>query len=400
MFDRRLVVLLGDQDTDPNASGLRTTTEANAQGPHRFARGQFFFNEGKAEAAARSTAFQWDMGFVRGVGHSGSSMAVPAAERFRFARNDPPPPVVDFGFEDSAGTGLSETVDSVSRLSWSVDIDGVVVDGMGHLDVGYAMDGPTDASLELPPGLWIDGQQTGFARMVVELAPWTFAGSQLNEEIRFGFGSGSATDVTAQVYLERVADDQVALRAVALGTGGTSSGLVSVFDAVETDPVRITIDLDTIGDTYQVLYQVGDEPEYVFFSGDVASYRIGRFLQLSFDQYFNDPGEDFRIASYQVQFSPWIPGDANRDNRVDEEDAAALAAHWGQSGGWVYGDFDGDGVVGPADASILAAHWGYGVPSGEAGPLGNVPEPGMLTLLLTLGAVMLAARRRRKGHNA
>ena len=85
---RDMVILLGDQDTQVTGS-VRQTVEANAQGPHRFARGQFFFNEGLAEATARGMNFGWQLQFVPGVGHSGSQMAVPAAELFRLANLSP-----------------------------------------------------------------------------------------------------------------------------------------------------------------------------------------------------------------------------------------------------------------------------------------------------------------------
>ena len=87
-LEREMVVLLGDQDTQQTSS-LRQTPEANAQGPHRFARGQFFYTEGEAEAAARDVDFGWQMQIVAGVGHSGSQMAIPAAEIFRLANLSP-----------------------------------------------------------------------------------------------------------------------------------------------------------------------------------------------------------------------------------------------------------------------------------------------------------------------
>jgi hypothetical protein len=89
-----------------------------------------------------------------------------------------------------------------------------------------------------------------------------------------------------------------------------------------------------------------------------------------------------------------IPGDANHDGSVDEDDAAILAAHWGQIDmTWETGDFDGDRKVGLKDASILAANWGY-----ESGEATTAPEPGAVTLLI-VGATVLFQRRRRQPVN-
>jgi poly(3-hydroxybutyrate) depolymerase len=76
---KRLTVLLGTADTDPNAPNLRKTPEAEAQGPHRFARGQRFFEIGKQAAAAKASRFGWQVVTVPDVGHSNGKMAKAAA---------------------------------------------------------------------------------------------------------------------------------------------------------------------------------------------------------------------------------------------------------------------------------------------------------------------------------
>ena len=74
-----MVVLLGTADTDVNDPNLRTTPEANRQGPHRFARGQSFLAEGRAAAARLDVPFGWTLEEVPGVGHSNGRMAEAAA---------------------------------------------------------------------------------------------------------------------------------------------------------------------------------------------------------------------------------------------------------------------------------------------------------------------------------
>ena len=75
-----LTVLLGTADTDTADPDLRTTPEANRQGPHRFARGQSFFAEGRELAARLDAPFGWRMEHVPGVGHKNGLMAQAAAE--------------------------------------------------------------------------------------------------------------------------------------------------------------------------------------------------------------------------------------------------------------------------------------------------------------------------------
>lgn len=76
---RPLVVLLGDQDTDPNDPNLRRTPEAMAQGEHRYARGAFFMQTGRDRASALGIPFAWTAYNVPGVAHDNAGMADAAA---------------------------------------------------------------------------------------------------------------------------------------------------------------------------------------------------------------------------------------------------------------------------------------------------------------------------------
>ena len=77
---RTLTILLGTADTDTNDPDLRTTAEANRQGPHRLARGQSFHAEGQALAGRLGTPLGWKVEFVPDVGHKNGLMAQAAAK--------------------------------------------------------------------------------------------------------------------------------------------------------------------------------------------------------------------------------------------------------------------------------------------------------------------------------
>jgi poly(3-hydroxybutyrate) depolymerase len=74
-----LTVLLGTADTDRSDTDLRKTPEADAQGPHRYARGQSFFARGQAAATASDVPFGWQLERVPGIAHSNAGMAQAAA---------------------------------------------------------------------------------------------------------------------------------------------------------------------------------------------------------------------------------------------------------------------------------------------------------------------------------
>jgi hypothetical protein len=68
-LERRLIVLLGDADTDEAARDLPRSEAAVAQGPHRLARGLWYFNHCKALADRLGVNFGWRLETVHGAGH-------------------------------------------------------------------------------------------------------------------------------------------------------------------------------------------------------------------------------------------------------------------------------------------------------------------------------------------
>lgn len=73
-----VTVLLGEADTDLEDPGLRRTPEVLAQGPHRLARGQAFFDAAEGAATRLDVPFGWQLLTVPGADHDNRLMA-PAA---------------------------------------------------------------------------------------------------------------------------------------------------------------------------------------------------------------------------------------------------------------------------------------------------------------------------------
>jgi len=78
---RNMTVHLGDSDTLTSGPHIANSPQALAQGPHRFARGQYYFNVMKQYAADNGYTFGWDIRIVKGVGHRGRGMVY--AKSFR-----------------------------------------------------------------------------------------------------------------------------------------------------------------------------------------------------------------------------------------------------------------------------------------------------------------------------
>jgi len=86
--------------------------------------------------------------------------------------------------------------------------------------------------------------------------------------------------------------------------------------------------------------------------------------------------------------TPLLPGDANRDGSVDDDDLSLLLANWGQDTDWGHGEFNEVAPVNDDDLSLLLANW-----TGSPDSIG-IPEPTTVGLL-AVGAMVMLRRRRR-----
>lgn len=113
------------------------------------------------------------------------------------------------------------------------------------------------------------------------------------------------------------------------------------------------------------------------------------------------------INDIRLHGVPLLPGDANRDGKVDFTDLVILARNYNKTSAvWGDGDFDADGKVDFGDLVILARHYGQTVggaalasfdPSFQADverAFATVPEPSS-GALITLLSVAIVRRRRR-----
>jgi poly(3-hydroxybutyrate) depolymerase len=81
-FARDFVLLLGEADNDPNHPELERTPEAEAEGPHRLARGEAYFARAREVAGGLGASFRWRLETVPRANHDSAKMSPTAAKIF------------------------------------------------------------------------------------------------------------------------------------------------------------------------------------------------------------------------------------------------------------------------------------------------------------------------------
>lgn len=79
-FQKQLILLLGENDNDPNLGTFRETELAMQQGKHRLERGSNFYETAKKLAKEKSWVFNWKIDTVRNVGHNYRKMSSQAVK--------------------------------------------------------------------------------------------------------------------------------------------------------------------------------------------------------------------------------------------------------------------------------------------------------------------------------
>lgn len=78
-LQRRLIVMLGEKDIDPDHKDLNKSAGAMKQGPNRLERGENFFKAATAAAGDLGVKLGWELVEVPGVAHSAERMSRAAA---------------------------------------------------------------------------------------------------------------------------------------------------------------------------------------------------------------------------------------------------------------------------------------------------------------------------------
>lgn len=80
-FTQKLIILLGTKDTNPHHKHLKRSSQARAQGRHRYERGKRFYDIAQREADRLHVPLNWELDVVRGVGHNNSKMVKKAVKK-------------------------------------------------------------------------------------------------------------------------------------------------------------------------------------------------------------------------------------------------------------------------------------------------------------------------------
>ena len=80
LLSKELTILIGENDNDSNASGLRRNSIVDLQGINRFTRANYFYNLAENKSIEIGCSFNWNFSTLQNVGHQLSPLAIYATE--------------------------------------------------------------------------------------------------------------------------------------------------------------------------------------------------------------------------------------------------------------------------------------------------------------------------------
>ncbi len=262
----------------------------------------------------------------------------------------------------SAGSRMNIAAGAVVQLERDASMDGLITfAGNGKIVMNTKLDGTgTPSQMNSTGKSWSPGMVNGQAGKlsIVGNTVFTIQSSRYNKLTMDITGSG---DVAGADF------DQLSIAGSVLGLG-TADLLVNVASG-----------LDVAGKSYTLLTS----------SNNLSTQTIHSLTVTGTPQLYAVSALPGGGQGLQIRFGSLVPGDANRDGKVDFADYVSLELGFGYSGGWAEGDFNGDGRVNFKDYIILEAHFGQS---------SSVPEPATLGLLAFGGGCHALLRRLWKGR--
>ncbi|MEO7743407.1 MAG: serine hydrolase [Usitatibacter sp.] len=173
LLARPMLVLLGDADVDPEHYQLPREAGAMAQGPHRFARGQHYFETGRREAARLGVPFAWKTATVPGVAHEARKMA-PAAAQHLFEHW----PAAEWramaspkahGWSEDGLARVRQRADEIGSAAVMIVEDGQVVAQWGDVERRYKCHSIRKSLLSALIGLHVDSGAIDLGKTLADL---------------------------------------------------------------------------------------------------------------------------------------------------------------------------------------------------------------------------------------
>ena len=208
--------------------------------------------------------------------------------------------IASWEFGESKGSQLTDAV-SAGRpgTKWSNDISGMSANGNENLSVRC------DASKQ-PCESHVDFSGAGLSSVSVKLhiSGMNFDGQEQNEQFHLGFAQAKADpdqSEAASLVVERTAKDEIVVRGMASGDGGSEIAAWQLAKKKICGPVVLRLDINADLDQYSIwVRRTGMSDFAKVGQGKVSPDRSAKFLRMAAQNDFSSEGEFLNIDRVEV----------------------------------------------------------------------------------------------------
>jgi hypothetical protein len=214
--------------------------------------------------------------------------------------------IEDFRFNDANGTVITAAANSANAtnffLSQNTAINAGVQSGSFRIQKGgevAPVTGQVGNTFDIP------NVTSGKVWLVADIAGWeyTVTGSTPLERLRFGFldnkdpVAANSSTVTAEMTIDRLANNTLVLSGEALGTGSSNVAADLPLALSRSTPLRIVLELDKTTDQYSVYSREGAGAYALLGTANLgasslnAGDRDGNSVRFAFTGTYSDAGE-------------------------------------------------------------------------------------------------------------